>query len=324
MLADRWQSVDGHKLVQRVVTRLIKGESLDGLGLSWHEGRVDLRGFRVPEPELGGEDSVGGWVVERVEGNLQLEDVHLQDLDFRGAHLRGLRVFRGRLTNCRFDGADCRDWRLWATDVEGTTFIAADLRAGALGGWLSGRGNRFRNVDFSRADLRNTESSTASYEDCRFADTRLDKMDFQSSTFVRCQFSGDLREVIFWNRGFQDPRAESNTMEGVDFSGARFRDVEFRGLSLESVRLPEDPDHFKSHHYTCVLQRGLDRLSHDSSPKMRAIRALFEHTLKWAAPNQCRGVFAVHDFVGDSEDAKRFMTSFLEKLESECKRWSNQ
>ncbi len=58
----------------------------------------------------------------------------LDGFDLSGAVLRSFRFFGTTISNCRFDQADCRDWRLWDCDVADSSFVGADLREAALGG----------------------------------------------------------------------------------------------------------------------------------------------------------------------------------------------
>ena len=67
-----------------------------------------------------------------------------------------------------------------------------------------------------------------------FEGTRLDGVDFQSSSFIRCRFAGELREVIFWDRGFETGKPDANPMDEVDFRDATLPWVEFRHLNLDA------------------------------------------------------------------------------------------
>ena len=69
----RWTGAEGTKLRDEVFGRLQAGKRLDGLGLGEVDGRVDLRGFRMPEHKgiedvrLAGLD-VGGALINTLEG----------------------------------------------------------------------------------------------------------------------------------------------------------------------------------------------------------------------------------------------------------------
>lgn len=46
----------------------------------------------------------------------------------------------------------------------------------------------------------------------------LEKVDFQLSSFIRCQFAGELREAIFYDKTVDSKKTEPNLMENVDFT----------------------------------------------------------------------------------------------------------
>jgi hypothetical protein len=137
--------------------------------------------------------------------------------------------------------------------------------------------------------------SRATFTDCDFANAQLAKVDFQSSSFIRCRFAGLLREVMFYDRGFKTGKPDLNPMEEVDFSQAELRMVEFRHLDLVGVTFPQSSDHLIVHHYRCVLERAVYELQSDA--KWRGLSAVMEHRLKWAGPRQQVGEFNRRDLV---------------------------
>ena len=124
------------------------------------------------------------------------------------------------IDDCRFDGAACRDWRMWGVRVTGCSFVAADLREAAVGIWSEQRRNEWRQVDFSRADFRVTVSKAALYEECTFDSAKLTSVIFEQCALVRCHFAGALVRVTFDGRVLPD-RAPPYPMEDVDFTHAR-------------------------------------------------------------------------------------------------------
>lgn len=271
-LVERWHTSDGERLAEEVVARLLAGRALGGLGLGQIEGRVDLRGLPAPVPGRLERFESDAWFVEELGELLEFQGCHLADLDLSGAFLDSLRWTRCTISNCRFDGARCQDWRMWATTVDGSSFDGADLRRSALDPWLEGRGNLFRGVSFRRADLRQVTSTTATYVDGDFSEAKLVKLDFQSSGFTRCRFAGVLRNVTFWDHGHDTGKPDPNPMDDVDFTDAHFREVELRRLSLERVLLPKSAEHLVIHRYRCVLDRALAELEHDPRRDAQALR----------------------------------------------------
>jgi uncharacterized protein YjbI with pentapeptide repeats len=316
-LCERWTTREGQRLANEVLARLSSRRTLQGLGLGEIDGRLDLRGLTVPQPTRVSSTREGRLRVDTLTGLVEFDGAELRDLDLRHSQLDSIRFFRCSVVNCRFDGARCRDWRLWAVDVTDSSFVGADLRSSMLGAWHNGRGGTFRNVDFSRADFRDAVSSTATFVDCDFSYARLVKIDFDSSGFIRCRFAGELREVTFWDHGFKTGKPDPNPMEDVDFSNATLRWVEFRRLDLDRVRFPNDADHIVVRNFPCVLRSILGALHGNESPAARHLRVFCEHDLKWIGEHQQVGVFQRLD-LGDDEDDRDFAVEHIRRAEREC------
>jgi hypothetical protein len=201
----------------------------------------------------------------------------------------------------------------------GQQFVGTDLRTAVLGVWYEGHGGIYRKVNFSRANLRHTVWAAGTFVDCEFGEAQLAKVDFQSSSFIRCRFAGLLREVMFYDHGFRTGKPDPNPMEDVDFSDAELRMVEFRRLNLDRVTLPESSDHLIVHRYRCVLERAMREL--DERSERLGLQAVLEHMLKWAGPHQEVGIFNRRDLVEMFEEAgAELATRLLRRLEAECAR----
>jgi uncharacterized protein YjbI with pentapeptide repeats len=292
----RWRGAGGQQLAREVWKRLAAGASLHDLGLGEHQGRIDLRGLMAPEVNKEELPPFRNWGLHRLTGYLELKNIQLEGMDFSDAMLAHMRFFHARIANCKFDHADCRDWKVRATDVTGTSFVRSNLRNAALGTWYAGRGNRYEFVDFSRAEMRGLLSSTATYADCDFSNARLDKIDFQSSSFIRCRFAGEVREVLFYDHAYKTSKEELNRMEDVDFSKAQLRWVEFRHLDLDRVRFPEDDNHILLKNYGCVLRKALIAAKKSRHPSSRGFAAVLQNRLKWIGPKQGIGIINRLDF----------------------------
>lgn len=318
-MAARWRTPDGERLTDEVFSRLLGGRPLDDLHLGKHDGRVDLRGIAAPPPERLKGFATKGWVVSELVGLLKFTGVVLTDLDFSGARLDGFRFFNATVSNCRFDDAQCKDWRIWAAEVTDTSFVGADLRKAVIGGWYEGRGDVYERVDFTRANLRSIVCPAATFVDCDFGHAQLVKIDFQSSSFIRCRFAGLLREVMFYDHGFRTGKPDPNPMEDVDFSDAELKWVEFRRLDLDRVTLPTSNHHLIVHSYRCVLEKAVSELQADA--RWKGLRAVMEHRLKWAGPRQNIGEFNQRDLAEAGGEAEaNFAVSLLRRLEKECVR----
>jgi len=260
-------------------------------------GRVDLRGFRLPAPQPRRRFLFGSTTVRELAGLVVVRGGRWSRIDFSGAHLPSLRFFDTIIEDCVFDGADCRDWRIWTSEVRGTTFRGADLHGAALGGIAEEKRNTFVDVDFTRADLRETAYETALFQRCTFSDARLRGVDFNGTVFVDCVFSGELEDVSFARMPFGRTTFPPNGLVGVDFSRARLRSVEFRELDLKGVKLPNDDEHLVIDDYPAALDRALEVLKNRSDSDSRGLAAYLAVSRRWAPAGVSRGVLNRLDLV---------------------------
>lgn len=314
---DRWRTESGRSLAREVVRRLVSGDTLSGLDLGEHDGRVDLRGIQGPIPRTGRRFEADGWFVEETDGLPQFQHRLLEGLDLAGARLPGLRFFDSQLADCRFDGVSARGWRLWDTRVINCQFAEADLRDSTLGSWDHGRRNSWCRVVFAGADLRGAVMRAAAFEDCDFASAKLDGVRFEQCALRGVRFVGPLVDVLFDGRELAETPAPP-PMERVDFAYAHFRGVEFKGTDLGNVRLPEDPDVRLIKRYDCVAERGLALLQGDDSVPARMLRAQFENDLRMAR-GHTDDAFNRRDYLASGgEDLLRLAESVFERASSEC------
>lgn len=287
--------------------RLFRGKTLDGLPLETKEGRTNLSGLVFPEPAVVRRYQTVFAAITQKESAV-VHKPKWKNLDFSGGELSGLRIMGGELQNCRFDKCGLQDLRVWATQITETSFRGADLRKAALGGVQDGRRNNFRDVDFTDADLRQTAYTAAAFERCVFRNAKLVKIDFQTSTFVDCRFEGELREVLFYDRGFKGEAFPPNEMVNVDFSRAELHFVEFRGLSLDRVHLPEDEAHIVIRNVASVLDKMLHALRQEDDITAKTLVAYLAVKRKWVAPNQAQEVINLEDVaeIAGEEGVKRF------------------
>ena len=313
-----WRTTEGAALASEILARLGRRESLQDLHLPAHEGRIDLRGLRAPEPTET-DRVIGGRRVTELSRLVELHDAVLADLDLSDARLPRFRLFRSTIRNCRFDRAVCRDWRLWATDIVDSSFAGSELGDSALGTWHRGRGNAYQRVSFVEANLRGAaHAAPATFIDCDFSHAILVKNEFSGTSFVRCRFAGLLREVIFHATSFVVPEAGRGRFEDVDFSEAQLRWCDFRGIDLDRVIFPSDDDHVIVTDLRCALTKTLAAYP-APPPAIRGVLAVLRHTLKWASEPQRRTVFNTRDFVESAgEDAARALVDVLTRSMREC------
>jgi uncharacterized protein YjbI with pentapeptide repeats len=266
-------------LAQAVLERFRQGRSLADLELPSVGDRMDLRGLVVPP------------------GTPRWNGAQFRGLDFTGGKLDRLELMGSSVQDCVFDRASCRDWRTWATEFRSCTFVRSNLRGSFLGGEHEGRTSSFVQCDFSQADLRQTAHHSAEFTACVFADAKLTKVDFQGSRFRNCEFAGELSDVLFYRHAFKGESLPPNEMAGVDFRRATFVYVGFRNLDLRDVKWPANDDHFVVRDFKGVLQAAIGAYADRDDPNARGLRGLFEHTLKWAGPEQEVGVISKRDLI---------------------------
>jgi uncharacterized protein YjbI with pentapeptide repeats len=311
--AESWRTTEGAALAAEILARLGRRKSLQDLHLPLHDGRIDLRGLRAPEPTET-DLVIGGRRVTELHGFVRFDGAVLADLDLSGARLPHFRFFHSVIRNCRFDRAICRDWRLWATDTADSSFAGAEL-SGALGSWYEGRGNSYERVRFVETNLRGAHAGPTTFTDCDFAHAVLVKNEFDGTSFIRCRFAGLLRGVIFYPTSFMAPQAGRARFEDVDFSDAQLRWCEFRGVDLDRVTFPNDADHLIITDPKCTLAKAIAAY-HPTTPDEHGLAGLLGHKLKWV-DEQRRTVLNRRDFV---ESAGEVASGALVKLLTRCMR----
>jgi uncharacterized protein YjbI with pentapeptide repeats len=278
------------ELTSNIWRCLTTGTGLESLRLPVHEGRIDLRGLSAPQPAVVCEQQYAGATVQELGGVTTIRGARWHRLDMSNSVLSSLRFLDCSIEDCRLDGAACDDWRLWATRVSHVTFRGANLRNAALGGIHEGRRNAFLDVDFTKADLRGSAHGSADFERCTFHTTNLKKVDFQGSVFRDCVFVGKLDEVMFYDYMFRGEAFPRNEMQGVDFSRAIFRNVEFRHLDMADVRWPVNDDHVVVDGYVPALDRVLALVAGRTDLPARRLAGTVGMMRKWAGPKQQVGV----------------------------------
>jgi uncharacterized protein YjbI with pentapeptide repeats len=254
---------------------------------------------------------VDGKTLAEIEPAAIFRQVKWQDLDFSDSMLNAVRFFGSEIRNCRFENCQMEDLRLWSTIVLDCSFRRTNLKRSALGGVQGEKRNLFSGVDFSEADLRQTAYKAVAFEHCVFRNTKLIKIDFQTSTFTDCQFEGELRDVLFYRRGFEGAMFPPNEMINVDFSHAKLRQVGFRGLTLDRVQLPQDAEHVVIRNFASALDETIDVLKRQEDTAARKLIAFLQIRRNWADLGQTQGVVNLKDLEGvaGEEGVRRFMAA---------------
>ena len=267
-----------------------------GLGLEMTEaGLFDLRGITLP-------------------ARLQVNSATLHGLDLGDAVLDRLWLTASHVSDCVFDGASWRDGRVWGCTFESCSFVRTDLRELGVAPEHDSRRSLFRDCAFTKASMRGFVCPGAVYEDCRFEDCKLAKVDFGGSIFRRTRFAGRLSEVVFADLPWDHERFEPNEMEDVDFHDAELYYVEFRNLAMDRVRWPEHPANETFTHLPCVLRRTVDAYEHDERHDAWGISAAMQQTLRWMHPRRRTGVVHRRELDPLADETIELMR----RLEHEC------
>lgn len=282
----RWSASDP-KIVPEIY-RFLEGDRPDMPdGVGRIDGRWDLRGMSVAQIE----DRVSHALNRRIR---DMKEVNWVSLDLRWSDLADLRFFDAFLSNCLFDGAICRNWRLWSSEVEECSFEHAVLRESVLGSWHNGRGNSWRKVNFDNSDMRSSLLRGCLIDDCSFRMARLDGSDFEQVALRNSQFSGVLRNVTFDGRAL-DGRPGPTVIRRVDFSEADFVDVEFRGCEASEVLFPEAVHVIVD--FPRKARRMLELMDGDTSLPARMLRAEYEMVLRSSVSEESFSIFNKADYV---------------------------
>ncbi|WP_171166549.1 pentapeptide repeat-containing protein [Streptomyces sp. I05A-00742] len=311
-MVDRWLTPEGEELARWALSALLDPDGeLDALPLPRHDGRLDLRGIRIGggPGSLAGV-SAGGLAVEEVSELREVRACEWKGIDFSGGVLADFRFMDSRIEDCRFTDARCKDWRAWNLRVTDTSFEGAILQDCHLGTWNEGKVTAFRRVDLSRADLKTSFFSYSQFEGCDFSGADVDGLDFRSAHFTKCRFAGDLNGTIFW---FLPPRSDSvepNPMDRVDMSACMLRFVEFRGLDLKGVSLPEGSQYIRVSCYPCVMRTAPERLRLLPGKNGKRAAALLERQSRWINPERDAGIWHESDLARSEEESEMIRAVF--------------
>jgi hypothetical protein len=126
---------------------------------------------------------------------------------------------------------------------------------------------------------------------------KIEQSGLQSSAFTDCSFEGELREVMFCQRGFKGELFPPNEMKRVDLKRAKLRWSEFHELDLDDVLLPTDEDHIVVENYPEILDRLLVFFHGRPDVGSSALAAIFENRKRWLGARQSVGVFNKRDLI---------------------------
>lgn len=251
---------------------LSAGRDLAGLGLGKVSGRWDLRGIKEPATP---------W--SRREPNPTFRRATLRGLDFSEGSLNHFRFFDCSFVDCIFDNADLSDSRLWGSSIIECSFRGAQLGMVGMGGDRR-HPNSWTDVDFSRADLRNSAHYAERYTNCEFSDSLLNRVNFEGSVHEGSVFSGRMEEVEFRATPRDGRRSSAkNEMSGVVLTRATVRFSSFNMLNLGAANLPRGLDYLQFEERGRFARMALEAARKSQSTNV-SLRVMMEVHVRDAPP----------------------------------------
>lgn len=243
----------------------------------------------------------GKYEITRATAQTGLWGVTLRDLDLSRASLRGLRIGKCTLINCRFDQANLSDLWVSSSRFESCSFVGAKLPGATLG---TSDPVTYQRVSFVGADLSRATGGSATFVDCDFSDARMKGAEFWGTRFRHVRFRGKIENVTFaGRRTLVGLFGHEETLVDVDLSECDLRFVDFRDLDLGGVNLPNGPGHIVIRgNVRCVLDGLLAGLAKLENPG-RYGRAVMAAKRQRLGPRPVQAVIALADHVdaGDQE-----------------------
>ncbi|MDQ2846664.1 MAG: pentapeptide repeat-containing protein [Actinomycetota bacterium] len=244
-LVDRWTADERRS--SAVLAALQSGGPLDALSFGAVDGRLDFRGFTLPAIPVVGQTDYGNVTLSTLARERpRVSGAALADLDFSGARLELLTFDRCRLTNVLFDGSTFDDVGFIWSDLTSCSFDRVMWRDGLLSlGDPSmdeprvSKGTHYVDCSFESVKVSGTMiGDRAEFDRCRLSG-RWSQLSLKGVVLRDCQWSGTIKGLQFDGRPIviaADWRLPA--VVRTDFSSARFEDVSFMYMDIESVTWP--------------------------------------------------------------------------------------
>lgn len=188
------------------------------------EGYEDFRGFFIEEEQ-------------------NLKNVMFVNAQFQYSNLASIKLYSSHFKECIFKDINANRLTDHGNKFVNCTFEDVDFTKSILGY----DGSKYEKCVFKNCDLSTADFIKAQFDYCIFDESKLNGVDFNVSSFIECEFRGELDDV--WFRGdYALPSSKrhfgefrKNTMEGVDFRGCKLSWLTFTGnVPLNNVLLPKD------------------------------------------------------------------------------------
>lgn len=124
------------------------------------------------------------------------------------------------------------------------------------------------------------------FERCTFRYCTFRDFDCREADFVGCTFTGVMTKA--WFHGVSGPSNAGrrvNVFDGNDFTRARLRRVEFRGVDLRTSRLPDGPEYLRVDDFRAKARQARAAIvSWPEAERRTAERLLGSYEKRWSEP----------------------------------------
>jgi uncharacterized protein YjbI with pentapeptide repeats len=306
-LQNRWDD----QSIAFVVDSLLHGKPTSPHGT--HEGRVDLRGIVINQPERVRVNEN----FDRISKVYELTNAKISDVDLGHCILPEWRIMETEFTNCKFSNSIFASLRTYSAKFADCLFRGSVMRGASLGAKAADRksGGQYYNCDFTGADLRQISTEYGRFSSCTFVETKWQKTQTLSAVFEYCDFrNAEIDEVFFDGRRF-DKRGLAglgeNRLKGCDFSTARLEGTSFLAIDFRDLIPPKADRYVLVENYPLRVQVALNRLQSSGSREAQGLAFVFEMEFKAASvlPKDATGML---DFGGLSETDAQLLTAVFE------------
>jgi len=292
-LGDRWDHV-GEEDLQSLAAGLQTGRVESPFGRV--HGRVDLRG--LPLIGTAGRATIGERAPSRRK--VPANGPAWTQLDLSGASLAQMNWFQLILRDCVLDDANLSGLRCWGVKVLDTSMRRSVLFHAQLGAGQQSWPHRshWHDVDLRQSDLRGAIAD-ARFEQIDFRNAKFTGTDLGWSDLINCQFAGVMRGLTIGRRPITD-RPSSWTLQGVDLTAARPRDLNLIGVDIGAptvdMRFPSDSEHWMVSDWKAFLARVAECTERlPAGRDRRASRIWLDYAQRDTGPDQTEGFVSSWD-----------------------------
>ncbi|MFI2028697.1 pentapeptide repeat-containing protein [Streptomyces buecherae] len=295
------------KRAQAILNALTRDADAASFGSNDTKAPLDLRGLSFQGHQEYAPDNT---IATR-------QGLTLENIDFTNASIPGLQLNGALVINCTFKRARLKGLECWGTIFRNCSFEGADMRGSQLSLPLEGAYSAYEATDFSRANLIGANCADASFRKVNFSRTKLNGINFRGSDFTDCSFAGTIKNVTFSTESLTGKQPRASVMQGIDFSEATLRDIEFRHIDTQGITFPVGDPHVMVDHYHCTLTRAVEALPVKGKPFTYGLRAYLATELGHAHPERTLGIWH-RASLGKTTAEQEFAIALLKRAESEC------